>query len=92
MFLTNRPHPNECSGSDLDGDLYFVSWDKHLIPPETDAPMDYTPAPEKQLDHPVTVEVVPIPFHYTMQLVLRCWFSHSKSFYITRDLPSSMSC
>ncbi|CAK9215440.1 unnamed protein product [Sphagnum jensenii] len=58
MFPQNgdRPHPNECSGSDLDGDLYFVSWDEYLIPPETDAPMDYTPAPEEQLDHPVTVE------------------------------------
>ncbi|KAJ7568127.1 hypothetical protein O6H91_01G019700 [Diphasiastrum complanatum] len=36
-----RPHPDECSGSDLDGDLYFVSWDEGLIPPSTDPPMNY---------------------------------------------------
>ncbi|KAE9459927.1 hypothetical protein C3L33_08167, partial [Rhododendron williamsianum] len=40
-----RPHPNECSGSDLDGDIYFVCWDQDLIPPKQIPPMDYTPAP-----------------------------------------------
>ncbi|RLM75578.1 putative RNA-dependent RNA polymerase 2 [Panicum miliaceum] len=27
-----RPHPNECSGGDLDGDLFFITWDDKLIP------------------------------------------------------------
>lgn len=62
-FLTpltslTRPHPNECSGSDLDGDVYFVSWDPDLIPPRRYAPMDYTPAPCVTLDHDVTIEVL----------------------------------
>lgn len=55
--LMCRPHPNECSGSDLDGDLYFVSWDEALIPPEIDVPMDYCPPGAMILDHVVTVEV-----------------------------------
>ena len=42
-----RPHPNECSGSDLDGDDYFVFYDKELIPKETVEPMDYTAAEAK---------------------------------------------
>ncbi|PIA63818.1 hypothetical protein AQUCO_00201270v1 [Aquilegia coerulea] len=46
----SRPHPNECSGSDLDGDIYFVSWDPELIPPRQIQPMDYTPAPAAILD------------------------------------------
>ncbi|KAF8729529.1 hypothetical protein HU200_017470 [Digitaria exilis] len=51
-----RPHPNECSGSDLDGDIYFVSWDRSLIPSRMVEPMDYTPAPAETLDHDVTIE------------------------------------
>ncbi|KAF5197057.1 RNA-dependent RNA polymerase [Thalictrum thalictroides] len=53
-----RPHPNECSGSDLDGDLYFVSWDSELIPPRQVSPMDYTPAPNALLDHDVKIEEI----------------------------------
>nr|CAA09697.1 RNA-directed RNA polymerase [Nicotiana tabacum] len=53
-----RPHPNECSGSDLDGDIYFVCWDPDLIPPRQVQSMDYTPAPTTQLDHDVTIEEV----------------------------------
>ncbi|KAJ7530354.1 hypothetical protein O6H91_14G000300 [Diphasiastrum complanatum] len=53
-----RPHPNECSGSDLDGDLYFVSWDEGLVPPSTDPPMDYNPPSAIQLDHSVTIEEI----------------------------------
>ncbi|KAK1387086.1 RNA-dependent RNA polymerase [Heracleum sosnowskyi] len=53
-----RPHPNECSGSDLDGDIYFVCWDHDLIPPKLNQPMDYTSAAIIQLDHEVTIEEI----------------------------------
>lgn len=53
-----RPHPNECSGSDLDGDIYFVCWDPELVPPRLIEPMDYTPAPAVVLDHNVKIEEV----------------------------------
>ncbi|KAH0852865.1 hypothetical protein HID58_093650 [Brassica napus] len=54
----HRPHPNECSGSDLDGDLYFVSWDPELIPPNTYEPMDYTAEEPQALDHEVTIQEI----------------------------------
>ncbi|KAF7817247.1 RNA-dependent RNA polymerase 6 [Senna tora] len=40
----DRPHTNEASGSDLDGDLYFVTWDENLIPPSKKSwiPMEYS--------------------------------------------------
>ncbi|XP_042502457.1 probable RNA-dependent RNA polymerase 1 [Macadamia integrifolia] len=53
-----RPHPNECSGSDLDGDIYFVSWDPALIPPRQIQPMEYVPAKTISMDHDVTIEQV----------------------------------
>ncbi|KAL0356013.1 UNVERIFIED_CONTAM: RNA-dependent RNA polymerase 2, partial [Sesamum radiatum] len=52
----DRPHPNECSGGDLDGDLYFISWDENLIPPRTVDPMDYTGRRPRIMDHDVTLE------------------------------------
>ncbi|KAJ4961449.1 hypothetical protein NE237_021359 [Protea cynaroides] len=53
-----RPHPNECSGSDLDGDIYFVSWDPAIIPPRQIQPMEYVPPKTISLDHEVMIEQI----------------------------------
>lgn len=53
-----RPHPNECSGGDLDGDLYFISWDERLIPPKTVPPMDYSASRPRIMDHDVTLKEI----------------------------------
>jgi RNA-dependent RNA polymerase len=50
-----RPRTDECSGSDLDGDLYFVTWDEELIPPKSkrnQTPMDYQGITPKPIVHP----------------------------------------
>ena len=36
-----RPHAFECAGGALNGDKFFVSWNKHLMPKEMKKPCDY---------------------------------------------------
>ena len=52
-----RPHTDEMSGSDLDGDKYFVTWLDKLIPPraENEEPMDFTAPQKVVLPRPVEV-------------------------------------
>lgn len=52
----DRDVPGMCSGGDLDGDDFFVIWDKRLIPTEWGhAPMDFTPPKPKEEKGGVTV-------------------------------------
>ena len=45
-----RPITDMCSGSDLDGDLYFVTWDPSLLPPTLHPPMDYSAPAAKEVE------------------------------------------
>jgi len=38
-----RPHAFECFGGNLAGNMFFVSWDKNLIPSVKENPCDYSP-------------------------------------------------
>ncbi|GLU20684.1 hypothetical protein SLE2022_368720 [Rubroshorea leprosula] len=53
-----RPHPNECSGGDLDGDQFFISWNEDIIPSQTEPPMDYIARSSRIMDHDVTLEEI----------------------------------
>ena len=48
-----RPHPDEMSGSDLDGDMYFVCWDEQLCKFKNHKPMDFPKAKKKCLEREV---------------------------------------
>lgn len=78
-----RPHPNECSGGDLDGDLYFVCWDRRLVPDNTDTPMDYTARRPRIMDHDVTLEACLSNFYLDL--------FHPKNLYKMRDSVVSIS-
>jgi RNA-dependent RNA polymerase len=53
----DRDVPSMCSGGDLDGDDYFVIWDKDLQPHEWNcSPMDYDAPPAKSQRNPIAVK------------------------------------
>ncbi|KAI0455740.1 RNA dependent RNA polymerase-domain-containing protein [Xylaria acuta] len=50
----DRDIPSMCSGGDLDGDDFFVIWDRNLIPPERNhPPMTHEPMQPEELDRDV---------------------------------------
>jgi RNA-dependent RNA polymerase len=54
--LGSRPHQNESSGGDLDGDVFLVCWDEDLTPIESVKPMLFDakkrdPLKEVKIDH-----------------------------------------
>lgn len=55
----DRDIPSMCSGGDMDGDDYFVYWDKRLIPPEWDhPPLDHdADSSTPGLDNPADVTI-----------------------------------
>ncbi|KAI6680171.1 hypothetical protein NL676_034052 [Syzygium grande] len=76
-----RPHPDEASGSDLDGDIYFVTWEENLIPPSKKSwtPMQYDPAEEKRLPRDVTQKDI-IDFfvkHIVNENLVAIWNAHA---------------
>ncbi|KAK7308653.1 hypothetical protein VNO77_42273 [Canavalia gladiata] len=86
-----RPHPNECSGSDLDGDIYFVSWDPDLIPPRQENHMDHAPSQVRNVDHDVTLQEVQEYFaHYIVKDTLGI-IASAHTVFADRDPEKAMS-
>ncbi|CAF1643998.1 unnamed protein product [Rotaria sp. Silwood1] len=52
-----RPHPNEMSGSDLDGDQYWAYWGKQLKIRQMDEPLSYESSP-RQVKPKITYESI----------------------------------
>lgn len=53
----DRPLPNKCSGSDLDGDMYDIIAFKDLCPTNPFPPMEYNPtSTNKELNHDCKVD------------------------------------
>lgn len=63
ILFTSHVDLHRPRAGDLDGDLFFVTWDPHLIPPSQNlqTPADYAAAPPALAEGPVTADAL---IHY----------------------------
>lgn len=92
------PHTYECSGSDLDGDLYSVCWAEELFPPTEKrnlSPLAYDTVPAKELERQVTVEdlmdmMTNVIDNNTLGVIAQAWLAFA-DFQVGRAWSSQMS-
>lgn len=68
-YIGDRPLPNKCSGSDLDGDMYDIIALKDLHPTNPFSPLQYNPtSTNKELDHDCKVDDI---IDFVLDFILR---------------------
>uniref|UniRef100_A0A6A7G3N6 RNA-dependent RNA polymerase n=2 Tax=Hirondellea gigas TaxID=1518452 RepID=A0A6A7G3N6_9CRUS len=89
-----RPHPNECSGSDLDGDQYFVTDHPDLVPDRAAyEPMDYTSPVPKTVFQVTMLEIHRFFVDYIKNDLLGVIANaHLAQADVSEDGPSSEAC
>ncbi|KAL0477225.1 RNAi component RdRP [Acrasis kona] len=83
-----RPIQTKCSNGDLDGDIYWVTWDERIFPTHTASPMESNKTSSSSLDPFSMINLLkfaPFDFGLTSQVDLK---SVKKFFvdYITNDV------
>ena len=83
------PHSAEIAGSDLDGDNYFVCWDKDLIPPHIAEPYDY-PSVEAPPSDGVTRDM--LIDYFSSQKNMMGKINNYFEYWADRDGPGCSKC
>lgn len=78
-----RPHPDEIGGGDLDGDRYFVTWDKVLTHFTPFHPMDYSSAAPKATLETLASNPVPQLVDYFLNSIFKANLGEISNCYLT---------
>eukprot|EP00887_Chlorella_sp_A99_P004338 scaffold15.g4338.t1 len=88
----DRPLPNQMAGSDLDGDIYFLSWDERLFPPadRRNLPaMDYSAIQPEEVAQVTTDDVADFFVNYcrndNLGVISSAWLVHADSSPLVRN-------
>eukprot|EP00026_Physarum_polycephalum_P000326 Phypoly_transcript_00326.p1 GENE.Phypoly_transcript_00326~~Phypoly_transcript_00326.p1 ORF type:complete len:1110 (+),score=131.29 Phypoly_transcript_00326:1837-5166(+) len=86
-----RPHTQECSGSDLDGDRYLVIYDRRLIPASHYPPGDYEAPKPEVVDRVTTRDIIKFFVNYIQNDALGM-IAHSHMATADRESPAHKDC